>query len=39
MVSSSEIIHEIQQTNCSIGCNFFDTAEVYANGQSEIEMG
>lgn len=39
MVSSSETSHEIQQTDHSIGCNFFDTAEVYANGQSEIEMG
>lgn len=23
----------------SSGCNFFDTAEVYANGESEVEMG
>ena len=39
MVSSSDTSHEMQQTDCDTGCNFFDTAEVYANGQSEIEMG
>ena len=27
------------KTAWEYGINFFDTAEVYANGQSEIEMG
>ncbi|KAL2407922.1 putative voltage-gated potassium channel subunit beta [Exophiala dermatitidis] len=33
------IVKECLQTAWDHGINFFDTAEVYANGQSEIEMG
>jgi aryl-alcohol dehydrogenase-like predicted oxidoreductase len=33
------IVKEILQAAWDNGINFFDTAEVYANGQSEIEMG
>lgn len=39
MVLSFELSEETRKANYEIGCNFFDTAEVYANGQSEIEMG
>ncbi|KAI5211125.1 Aldo/keto reductase [Aureobasidium subglaciale] len=34
-----DIVKECIQKAFDHGCNFFDTAEVYANGQSEIEMG
>lgn len=30
---------DIMQTAWDHGINTFDTAEIYANGQSEIEMG
>ncbi|KAB5566073.1 NADP-dependent oxidoreductase domain-containing protein [Coniochaeta sp. 2T2.1] len=33
------IVKECLETAWNHGINFFDTAEVYANGQSEIEMG
>ncbi|KAK6432986.1 hypothetical protein LTR95_010839 [Oleoguttula sp. CCFEE 5521] len=33
------IVKECLQAAWDHGINFFDTAEVYANGQSEIEMG
>lgn len=33
------IVKECLQAAWDNGINFFDTAEVYANGQSEIEMG
>jgi len=33
------IVKEILQTAWDHGINFFDTAEVYANGESEVEMG
>ncbi|KAF2455827.1 NADP-dependent oxidoreductase domain-containing protein [Lineolata rhizophorae] len=33
------IVKECMQAAWENGVNFFDTAEVYANGQSEIEMG
>lgn len=33
------IVKECLETAWNQGINFFDTAEVYANGQSEIEMG
>jgi aryl-alcohol dehydrogenase-like predicted oxidoreductase len=33
------IVKECMQAAWDHGINFFDTAEVYANGQSEIEMG
>jgi aryl-alcohol dehydrogenase-like predicted oxidoreductase len=33
------IVKEILQAAWDHGVNFFDTAEVYANGESEIEMG
>jgi aryl-alcohol dehydrogenase-like predicted oxidoreductase len=33
------IVKECMETAWSYGINFFDTAEVYANGQCEIEMG
>jgi len=33
------IVKECLQTAWDHGINFFDTAETYANGQSEIEMG
>ncbi|KIV93336.1 hypothetical protein, variant 2 [Exophiala mesophila] len=34
-----KIVKEIMQTAWDHGVNFFDTAETYANGESEIEMG
>jgi len=34
-----DIVKECLQTAWDAGINFFDTAEVYSNGQSEIEMG
>ncbi|KAJ9161049.1 Aldo/keto reductase [Coniochaeta hoffmannii] len=34
-----DIVKECLETAWNHGVNFFDTAEVYANGQSEIEMG
>lgn len=33
------IVKDCLQAAWDNGINFFDTAEVYANGQSEIEMG
>lgn len=33
------IVKELMQTAWDHGCNYFDNAEVYSNGQSEIEMG
>ncbi|KAF2673971.1 Aldo/keto reductase [Microthyrium microscopicum] len=33
------IVKELMQTAWSYGINFFDNAETYSNGQSEIEMG
>jgi len=33
------IVKDCLQAAWENGINFFDTAEVYANGQSEIEMG
>lgn len=33
------IVKECMQTAWDYGINFFDTAEVYAQGQCEIEMG
>ena len=33
------IVKECMQTAWDYGVNFFDTAEVYSNGQCEIEMG
>jgi voltage-dependent potassium channel beta subunit len=33
------IVKDCLETAWNHGINFFDTAEVYANGQSEIEMG
>ena len=33
------IVKECLQAAWDNGINFFDTAEVYANGESEIEMG
>lgn len=33
------VVKECMQAAWDHGINFFDTAEVYANGQSEIEMG
>jgi len=33
------IVKECLQAAWDHGINFFDTAEIYANGQSEIEMG
>ena len=33
------IVRECMEAAWSHGINFFDTAEVYANGQCEIEMG
>jgi len=32
-------VKELMQIAWDHGCNYFDNAEVYANGQSEIEMG
>jgi len=34
-----EIVKKCLQTAWDYGCNTFDTAEVYANGESEIDMG
>lgn len=34
-----EIVKKCLQTAWDHGCNTFDTAEVYANGESEIDMG
>lgn len=34
-----DIVKECLQTAWDHGINFFDTAEVYANGESEVEMG
>lgn len=34
-----EIVKKCLETAWNHGCNTFDTAEVYANGESEIEMG
>lgn len=34
-----KIVKECLQTAWNHGINFFDTAETYANGESEIEMG
>ncbi|KAG0141718.1 hypothetical protein CROQUDRAFT_663447 [Cronartium quercuum f. sp. fusiforme G11] len=33
------IVKELMKTAWDHGCNYFDNAEVYSNGQSEIEMG
>ncbi|KAF1350974.1 voltage-gated potassium channel subunit beta-3 [Delphinella strobiligena] len=33
------IVKDCLETAWNHGCNFFDTAEVYANGESEVEMG
>jgi len=33
------IVKDCLATAWSHGCNFFDTAETYANGASEVEMG
>lgn len=32
-------VQDCLETAWNHGCNFFDTAEVYANGASEVEMG
>jgi len=34
-----EIVKKCLETAWKYGCNTFDTAETYANGESEIEMG
>lgn len=33
------IVKELMKTAYEHGCNYFDNAEVYSSGQSEIEMG
>ena len=34
-----DIVKECLKTAWDHGINFFDTAEIYANGESEVEMG
>lgn len=36
---SPETTHQCLRTAFDLGINYFDTAEVYANGQTEIEIG
>jgi aryl-alcohol dehydrogenase-like predicted oxidoreductase len=38
-LSAGDPVKDIIQTALDNGVNFFDNAEVYSNGQSEIEMG
>ncbi|ORY02414.1 voltage-dependent potassium channel, beta subunit [Basidiobolus meristosporus CBS 931.73] len=36
---SQDLCYKCMRTAFDLGINYFDTAEVYANGQSEIDMG
>lgn len=38
-VATGAAVKELMQIAWDHGCNYFDNAEIYANGQSEIEMG
>lgn len=38
-VATGSAVKELMQIAWDHGCNYFDNAEIYANGQSELEMG
>ncbi|EFP87345.1 uncharacterized protein PGTG_13573 [Puccinia graminis f. sp. tritici CRL 75-36-700-3] len=38
-VATGAAVKELMQIAWDHGCNYFDNAEIYSNGQSELEMG